>query len=82
MTELVQDYKHIFTSPSSVDVESKGTCSSNACLHGTSTAMKALIAYIATQVSILNQVIKSLKNQIGTFYLIVHSSFFTHQSGH
>jgi len=44
-------YKHIFTSPSSVDQEPKATCSGNACIHGMWSVMKASIAYVATQVS-------------------------------
>ncbi|KAG1817177.1 uncharacterized protein BJ212DRAFT_1270676 [Suillus subaureus] len=47
---LVCAYKHIFTSPSSVDREPKATQSSNACLHGMNCVTMASIAYIATQV--------------------------------
>ncbi|TDL14632.1 hypothetical protein BD410DRAFT_858948 [Rickenella mellea] len=46
---LVWAYKHIFTSPSSVESEVKATRSGNACLHGMTQVTKASIAYIATQ---------------------------------
>jgi hypothetical protein len=45
-----QAYKHVFTSPSSVNKEPKATQSENARLHGMSSVTIALIAYIATQV--------------------------------
>ncbi|KZP02582.1 hypothetical protein FIBSPDRAFT_915479 [Athelia psychrophila] len=47
---LVCAYKHIFTSPSSVDHESKATRSGNARIHGMSEVTLASIAYVATQV--------------------------------
>ncbi|KAG1894617.1 uncharacterized protein F5891DRAFT_1254956 [Suillus fuscotomentosus] len=47
---LVCAYKHIFTSPSSVDKEPKATRSGNACLHGMNSVTIASIAYVATQV--------------------------------
>ncbi|KAG1893129.1 uncharacterized protein F5891DRAFT_1196751 [Suillus fuscotomentosus] len=43
-------YKHVFTSPSSVDREPKATRSGNARLHGMKSVTIASIAYIATQV--------------------------------
>ncbi|KAG2750658.1 hypothetical protein P692DRAFT_20729385 [Suillus brevipes Sb2] len=43
-------YKHVFTSPSSVEKEPKATRSGNARLHGMSSVTIASIAYIATQV--------------------------------
>ncbi|KAG2748148.1 hypothetical protein P692DRAFT_20875048 [Suillus brevipes Sb2] len=43
-------YKHVFTSPSSVDREPKATRSGNARLHGMNSVTLASIAYIATQV--------------------------------
>ncbi|KAG0707424.1 hypothetical protein DFH29DRAFT_994866 [Suillus ampliporus] len=46
-------YKHIFTSPSSVDKEPKATRSGNARLHGMNSVTIASIAYIATQVRFL-----------------------------
>lgn len=46
-----QAYKHVFTSPSSVDIEEPmPTKSGNARIHGMKEVTKASIAYIATQV--------------------------------
>ncbi|RDB26749.1 hypothetical protein Hypma_005379 [Hypsizygus marmoreus] len=48
---LVSAYKHVFTSPSSVDTdESKATKSGNARIHGMTSVTPASLAYIATQV--------------------------------
>ncbi|KAH7913392.1 hypothetical protein BJ138DRAFT_1002389 [Hygrophoropsis aurantiaca] len=47
---LVSAYKHIFTSPSSVDKEPKATRSGNARIHGMTRVSAASIAYVATQV--------------------------------
>jgi hypothetical protein len=47
-----QAYKHIFTSPSSVDREPKATHSGNARIHGMTQVTPASIAYVATQVSL------------------------------
>ncbi|KAF9242147.1 hypothetical protein BU15DRAFT_44292 [Melanogaster broomeanus] len=47
---LVSAFKHIFTSPSSVDQEPKATRSGNARIHGMRFVTKASIAYVATQV--------------------------------
>ncbi|RDB18284.1 hypothetical protein Hypma_000648 [Hypsizygus marmoreus] len=48
---LVSAYKHVFTSPSSVDAdENKATKSGNARIHGMKSVTPASIAYIATQV--------------------------------
>jgi len=47
---LVSAYKHIFTSPSSVDKEPKATRSGNARIHGMTQVTLPSIAYIATQV--------------------------------
>jgi len=49
-TMLVSAYKHVFTSPSSVEKEPKATRSGNARLHGMTQVTPASIAYIATQV--------------------------------
>ncbi|KAG0704194.1 hypothetical protein DFH29DRAFT_981616 [Suillus ampliporus] len=46
-------FKHVFTSPSSVDKEPKATCSGNAYLHGMRSMTKGSLAYIATQVRFL-----------------------------
>lgn len=47
---VYQGYKHIFTSPSSVEKEPKATRSGNARIHGMTHVTPASIAYIATQV--------------------------------
>ncbi|TEB29001.1 hypothetical protein FA13DRAFT_1632472 [Coprinellus micaceus] len=47
---LVQAYKHIFTSPSSVDGGSRATRSGNAQIHGMKTVTVPSLAYIATLV--------------------------------
>ncbi|TFK27541.1 hypothetical protein FA15DRAFT_560127, partial [Coprinopsis marcescibilis] len=47
---LVKAFKHIFTSPSSVNNEPRATRSGNARLHGMSAVTPASIAYVATQV--------------------------------
>jgi hypothetical protein len=52
MILLLKAYKHIFTSPSSVDNVNKATRSGNAQLHGMTQVTPASIAYIATQVLI------------------------------
>jgi hypothetical protein len=46
----LQAYKHVFTSPSSVEKEAKATRSGNARIHGMTKVTPASLAYIATQV--------------------------------
>jgi hypothetical protein len=46
----VQAFKHIFTSPSSVEKEVKATRSGNARIHGMTPVTPASLAYVATQV--------------------------------
>ncbi|KAF8200969.1 hypothetical protein BJ912DRAFT_843657 [Pholiota molesta] len=46
---LVKTFRHIFTSPSSVDKEAKATRSGNARIHGMTRVTHASIAYAATQ---------------------------------
>ncbi|KIJ93139.1 hypothetical protein K443DRAFT_646874 [Laccaria amethystina LaAM-08-1] len=46
---LVKSFKHIFTSPSSVEKEAKATRSGNARLHGMTSVTPASVAYVATQ---------------------------------
>ncbi|KAF8547987.1 hypothetical protein OG21DRAFT_1423889 [Imleria badia] len=48
---LISAFKHIFTSPSSVDQAPKATRSGNAWIHGMRSVTKVSIAYTATQVS-------------------------------
>ncbi|KAF8833417.1 hypothetical protein BDN67DRAFT_917060, partial [Paxillus ammoniavirescens] len=47
---LISAFKHIFTSPSSVDQEPKATRSGNTGIHGMRSVTKASVAYVATQV--------------------------------
>ncbi|KAH6894924.1 hypothetical protein BKA70DRAFT_1439093 [Coprinopsis sp. MPI-PUGE-AT-0042] len=47
---LVKAYKHISTSPSSVEREVKATRSGNARIHGMTSVTRASLAYISTQV--------------------------------
>ena len=44
--EISKTFKHIFTSPSSVDREAKATRSGNARIHGMSSVTPASIAYV------------------------------------
>ncbi|KJA21687.1 hypothetical protein HYPSUDRAFT_140274 [Hypholoma sublateritium FD-334 SS-4] len=46
---LIKTFKHIFTSPSSVEREAKATRSGNARIHGMTQVTRASIAYTATQ---------------------------------
>ncbi len=48
---LIEAFKHVFTSPSSVDKEPKATRSGNARIHGMTNVTPGSIAYIATQVN-------------------------------
>jgi hypothetical protein len=50
VAHFTQAYKHVFTSPSSVDKEPKATRSSNARIHGMTRVTPSSVAYIATQV--------------------------------
>ena len=50
MNLSLQAFKHIFTSPSSVDKEPKATRSGNARIHGMKRVTHASITYLATQV--------------------------------
>ncbi|KAJ3531434.1 hypothetical protein NMY22_g8153 [Coprinellus aureogranulatus] len=47
---LIKGFKHIFTSPSSVDDEPKATRSGNARIHGMSHVTPASLSYVATQI--------------------------------
>ncbi|KAG2740046.1 hypothetical protein P692DRAFT_20754088 [Suillus brevipes Sb2] len=47
---LIFGFKHVFTSPSSVEKEPKATRSGNAYLHGMKTVTAGSLAYIATQI--------------------------------
>ncbi|KAG2361772.1 hypothetical protein BDR07DRAFT_1286182, partial [Suillus spraguei] len=47
---LICGFKHVFTSPSSVDNEPKAMCSGNTYLHSMKSVTKGSLAYIATQI--------------------------------
>ncbi|KAG0708538.1 hypothetical protein DFH29DRAFT_979255 [Suillus ampliporus] len=47
---LVNGFRHVFTSPSSVDKEPKATHAGNARLHGMTTVTAASVAYVATHI--------------------------------
>jgi hypothetical protein len=48
----LQAFKHIFTSPSSVEKDAKATRSGNARIHGMTQVTTVSLAYVATQVSL------------------------------
>lgn len=50
-----QAFKHIFTSPSSVEREPKATRSGNARIHGMKRVTRASLSYVATQVILLTE---------------------------
>lgn len=50
ITDVNQAFRHIFTSPSSVEKEAKATRSGNARIHGMARVTPASVAYAATQV--------------------------------
>ena len=52
-TSYSQAFKHIFTSPSSVEKEVKATRSGNARIHGMTRVTTASLAYMATQVCLM-----------------------------
>ena len=52
-TSWMQAFKHIFTSPSSVEKEVKATRSGNARIHGMTRVTTASLAYVATQVRLM-----------------------------
>jgi hypothetical protein len=53
LTSYSQAFKHIFTSPSSVEKEVKATRSGNARIHGMTRVTTASLAYVATQVCLM-----------------------------
>ena len=79
---LFQAYKHVFTSPSSVDQEPRATRSGNARIHGMRCVTKASIAYVATQVIpdifVSSDCINPLP--IGPFCTDLSASFLPHRS--
>ncbi|KAG2048683.1 hypothetical protein BDR06DRAFT_984683 [Suillus hirtellus] len=71
---LVFGFKHVFTSPSSVDKEPKATRSGNAYLHGMESVTKGSLAYIATQV----QFALSLSSVFSRTDMVTDSEIFYH----
>jgi hypothetical protein len=57
----IKAYKHVFTSPSSVEKGPRATRSGNARIHGMTSVTPASIAYIATQVSTYSASLQILK---------------------
>ncbi|KAG6905819.1 hypothetical protein DXG01_000545 [Tephrocybe rancida] len=51
---LVKAFKHVFTSPSSIDKDPKATHSGNTHLHDMTSVTPASVAYISTQVSLFS----------------------------
>ena len=60
----IQAFKHIFTSPSSVEKEVKATRSGNARIHGMTRVTTASLAYVATQVCLASKHIKSMNARL------------------
>jgi hypothetical protein len=65
MTALSQAFKHIFTSPSSVDREPRATRSGNARIHGMKRVTVPSLAYVATQVRLQWKVRNTLRADSG-----------------
>jgi hypothetical protein len=66
-TTFLQAFKHIFTSPSSVEKEVKAMRSGNARIHGMTCVMRASLAYIATQVCLVFKYITSMLTSNSSF---------------
>lgn len=77
-------FKHVFTSPSSVDKEPKATRSGNARLHGMTRVTPGSIVYIATQVSPfhLSSGISTTHLVSGPLLTVRFSRFFSHRYHH
>lgn len=65
---VAQAYKHVFTSPSSVEKEPKATRAGNARLHGMSRVTLPSIAYIATQVRAFLPFLREAANILVMFF--------------
>ncbi|KAI6018636.1 hypothetical protein BKA83DRAFT_4464947 [Pisolithus microcarpus] len=65
---LVSAYKHIFTSPSSIDHKLKATHSRNAHIHGMRCVTKVSIAYVAMQSNEVDQLITWWNRQVFPLY--------------
>ena len=77
-------FKHVFTSPSSVDKEPKATRSGNARLHGMTRVTPGSIAYIATQVwpFRFSSGIPMTDLVSGALLIVCLSHFFSHRYHH
>jgi hypothetical protein len=76
LTVIIQAYKHVFTSPSSVDQEPKATRSGNAQIHGMTKVTPALIANVATQVRTIMFTLYSVFTVVGSFRVVLFSRVF------
>jgi hypothetical protein len=75
---LFQAFKHVFTSPSSVDEdEPKATKAGNAYIHGMRRVTKASLAYIATQVSFSLSQHPALLTEVQVRFALCSSSTFS-----
>lgn len=72
-----QGYRHIFTSPSSVEKEPKATRSGNARIHGMTRVTTASIAYVATQVTWTVALVSSLLNYCQIRFALSSSPVFS-----
>ena len=64
-----QAFKHIFTSPSSVEKENKAMRSGNARIHGMTRVTTASLAYVATQVCLTSKHVASITECSNSFAL-------------
>jgi len=68
----LQAYKHIFTSPSSVEKEVKATRSGNARIHGMTRVTPASLAYVATLVCMPSiSYPSSLNIQLASLFIVI-----------
>jgi hypothetical protein len=65
----LQAYKHIFTSPSSVEKEVKATRSGNARIHGMTRVTTGSLAYVATQVCPASRFYQLTTDHVASFAL-------------
>jgi hypothetical protein len=68
-SHYLQAYKHIFTSPSSVEKEVKATRSGNARIHGMTRVTTGSLAYVATQVCLASRFYQPTTDHVASFAL-------------
>ena len=68
----LQAYKHIFTSPSSVEKEATATRSGNARIHGMTRVTTGSLAYVATQVCPASRLSQLTTDHAASFALRCH----------